>query len=121
MPTLKQRHQRVAIARRTVAPVGPAVDIFASPTLLNEGGTMRDLNDQNPRLGDEIRTVVKRQLQQPDLEEVNHAVDRLIEEENSREKAIDTVGAVLLEEMSAMMTEKEPFDRERYIERLQEL
>ncbi|WP_255647775.1 hypothetical protein [Natrinema zhouii] len=44
-----------------------------------------------------------------------------MEEGNSREKAIDTVGAVLLEEMSEMMAEKEPFDRERYIERLQEL
>lgn len=82
---------------------------------------MRDLNDQNPRLGNEIRTVVERQLQQPDLEEVNHAVDRLVEEGNSREKAIDTVGAVLLEEMTEMMAEKGPFDRNRYIERLQEL
>lgn len=82
---------------------------------------MRDLNDQNPRLGNEIQTTIERQLQQSDLEEVNHTVDRLIEEGNSREKAIDTVGAVLLEEMSEMMTEKEPFDRDRYIARLQEL
>ncbi|MXV60970.1 hypothetical protein GS429_02615 [Natronorubrum sp. JWXQ-INN-674] len=82
---------------------------------------MRDRNDQNPRLGDEIRTVVERQLQQPDLEEVNHAVDRLMDEGNSREEAVDTVGAVLLEEMSEMMSEKDPFDRERYIERLQGL
>jgi len=84
---------------------------------------MRDSepNEQNSQLGDEIRAVVERQLQQPDLEEVNRTVDRLIEEGHSREKAIDTVGAVLLEEMHEMMTETEPFDRERYVERLREL
>jgi hypothetical protein len=84
---------------------------------------MRESNprDQNPQLGDEIRTVVERQLQQPDLKEVNRAVDRLMEQGHSKEKAIDTVGAVLLEEIHEMLTETEPFDRERYVERLQEL
>jgi hypothetical protein len=84
---------------------------------------MRESNprDQNPQLGDEIRTVVERQLQQPDLKEVNRAVDRLMEQGHSKEKAIDTVGSVLLEEIHEMLTEAEPFDRERYVERLQEL
>lgn len=84
---------------------------------------MRESNprNQNPQLGDEIRTVVERQLQQPDLKEVNRAVDRLMEQGHSREKAIDTVGAVLLEEIHEMLTETEPFDRERYVERLQKL
>lgn len=84
---------------------------------------MRESNprDQNPQLGDEIRTVVERQLQQPDLKEVNRAVDRLMEQGHSKEKAIDTVGSVLLEEIHEMLTETEPFDRERYVERLQEL
>jgi hypothetical protein len=77
--------------------------------------------DQNPQLGDEIRTIVERQLQQPDLKEVNRAVDRLMEHGHSREKAVDTVGAVLLEEIHDMLTETEPFDRERYVERLREL
>lgn len=71
--------------------------------------------------GDEIRSVVERQLQQSDLEEVNHAVNRLIEQGHSREKAIDTVGAILLEEIHEMMTEDEMFDRERYVARLEEL
>lgn len=82
---------------------------------------MRNSNDQNPQLGEEIRTVVERQLQQPELEEVNRTVERLMERGNDRENAIDTIGAVLLEEMHNMMTEKEPFDRERYVERLREL
>lgn len=79
---------------------------------------MRDTNEQ---LGDEIRAVVERQLQQSDPEEVNDAVDRLMEQGHSREKAIDTVGAILLEEIHEMMTETEPFDRERYVARLEEL
>lgn len=78
-------------------------------------------DDQTPQVGDEIRAVVERQLQQPDLEEVNNAVERLVEQGYSREKAVDTVGAVLLEEMQEMMTEAEPFDRERYCERLRNL
>lgn len=82
---------------------------------------MRDPSDQNPQIGDEIRTVVERQLQQPDLEEVNRTVERLMDEGYSREAAIDAIGAVLLEEMSEMMTASEPFDRDRYIDRLQEL
>lgn len=77
--------------------------------------------DQNPQLGAEIRAVVERQLQQPDLEEVNEAVDRLIEQGHSREQAIDAVGSVLLEEMQEMMTETESFDRTRYLTRLRNL
>ncbi|MFC7074694.1 hypothetical protein ACFQJ7_08500 [Halovenus rubra] len=77
--------------------------------------------DQHPQLGEEIRIVVERQLQQADLQEVNNAVDRLIDQGHSREKAIDTVGAILLEEMHEMMTETEPFDRERYVDRLEDI
>ena len=79
---------------------------------------MRETNEQ---LGDEIRAVVERQLQQSDLQEVNSAVDRLIEQGQSREKAIDTMGAILLEEIHEMMTGNEMFDRERYIDRLEDL
>lgn len=79
---------------------------------------MRETNDQ---LGEEIRAVVERQLQQSNLEEVNNAVERLMEQGHSREKAIDTVGAILLEEMHEMLTENQMFDRERYVARLQEL
>jgi hypothetical protein len=88
-----------------------------------EGTPMGDSNprDQNPQLGAEIRAVVERQLQQPDLEEVNEAVDRLTEQGHSREQAIDAVGAVLLEEMQEMMTETESFDRTRYLTRLRNL
>lgn len=79
---------------------------------------MRDTNEQ---VGDEIRSVIERQLQQTDLEEVNHAVDRLLDQGHSREKAIDTVGAILLQEIHEMMSENEMFDRERYVERLEDL
>jgi stage III sporulation protein SpoIIIAA len=79
---------------------------------------MRETNDQ---LGDEIRAIVERQLQRSDLEEVNHAVNRLMEQGHSREKAIDTVGAILLEEIHEMLTESEMFDRERYVDRLEDL
>ncbi|SFL46639.1 hypothetical protein SAMN04487950_3897 [Halogranum rubrum] len=77
--------------------------------------------ETNDQLGDEIRAVVEQQLQRSDLEEVSQAVDRLMEQGHSREKAIDTVGAILLEEIHEMMTKNEMFDRERYVERLQEL
>jgi len=80
-----------------------------------------NLHDQNTKLGAEIRVVVERQLQQPDLEEVNEAVDCLVERGHSREQAIDAVGAVLLEEMQEMMTETESFDRTRYRSRLRDL
>lgn len=79
------------------------------------------MRETNQQLGDEIRAVVERQLQQSDLQEVNSAVDRLMEQGHSREKAIDTVGAILLEEIHEMMTENEMFDRERYIDRLEDL
>lgn len=82
---------------------------------------MRDPNDQNPQLGDEIRTVVERQLQQPELEAPNRALERLMERGHTREEAIDTIGAILLEEIHEMMTEEEPFDRARYVERLRDL
>lgn len=82
---------------------------------------MRDPNTHNPQLGEEIHEVVERQLQQPDLEEVNRAVDRLMEQGHTREKAIDTIGAILLEEIQEMMTKKEPFDRDRYVDRLRGL
>lgn len=82
---------------------------------------MSDPNDQNSQLGDEIRTVVERQLQQSQLDEVNRTLDRLMDEGHSRETAIDTIGAVLLEEMHEMMTDHEPFDRDRYVERLRGL
>lgn len=79
------------------------------------------MGEPNDQLGEEIRAVVERQLRQPDLEEVNQAVDRLMEQGHSRETAIDTVGAILLEEIHEMMTENEMFDRERYVDRLEEL
>jgi len=79
------------------------------------------MGETNDQLGEEIRAVVERQLRQPDLEEVNQAVDRLMEQGHSREKAIDTVGALLLEEVHEMMTENEMFDRERYVDRLEDL
>jgi len=82
---------------------------------------MRDSDEQNPQLGDEIRTVVERQLQAAELDEVNQAVERLKERGHTREEAIATIGAVLLEEMQEMMTAAEPFDRERYVVRLREL
>ena len=79
------------------------------------------MSDTNEQLGEEIRTVVEQQLQQSELEEVNSAVDRLTEQGHSREKAIDTVGAILLEEIQQMMSENEMFDRDRYISRLEDL
>lgn len=79
------------------------------------------MDDTSEQLGDEIRTVVERQLQQANLQEVNNAVDRLINQGHSREKAIEIVGTVLLEEMQEMMAGAEPFDRDRYVKRLQEL
>ena len=82
---------------------------------------MRDSDEQNPQLGAEIRTVVERQLRSSELEAPNQALERLMDRGHTREQAIDTIGAVLLEEMHEMMTETEPFDRERYVERLQEL
>ncbi|WP_458191172.1 hypothetical protein [Haladaptatus sp. NG-WS-4] len=63
------------------------------------------MRETNEHLRDEIRAVVERQLQQSDLEEINQAVNRLMEQGHSREKAIDTVGAILLEEIHKMMTE----------------
>jgi len=82
---------------------------------------MYDAPEQNPRLGDEIRTVVERQLQDPELDAPNDALERLMAQGHTREKAIDTIGAVMLEEIHGMMTAQEPFDRERYVDRLREL
>lgn len=72
-------------------------------------------------LDDEIRTVVERQLQGSELHAPNQALERLMERGHTREEAIDAIGTVLLEEIYEMMSETEPFDRERYVERLREL
>lgn len=77
--------------------------------------------DQNPRVKAEIRQVIERQLQAPTLPEVSRAVERLTSAGHSREDAIDAVGAILLDEISDVLTEKEPFDEARYIERLERL
>lgn len=82
---------------------------------------MRDATDQNPQLGEEIRMVVEQQLAQPGFEAPNRAVERLMERGHTRAEAIDTIGAILLDEMREMMSEQEPFDRARYVERLEEL
>jgi hypothetical protein len=82
---------------------------------------MHDVNEQNPQLGDEIRAVVERQLRDSELDEPNRALERLMERGHSREKAIDTIGSVLLEEIYEMLTEEEMFDQDRYTERLREL
>ena len=39
----------------------------------------------------------------------------------SRAEAIDVVRGILAAELNEMMTEEEPFDRERYADRLEEL
>ena len=44
-----------------------------------------------------------------------------MEQGHTREKAIDTVGAILVEEIHEMLTENEMFDRERYVGRLEDL
>lgn len=82
---------------------------------------MQDSHEQNPQLGDEIHTVVKRQLRDPELDEPNRALERLMEQGHSGDKAIDTIGAVLLEEIHEMLTAEEMFDQDRYTERLREL
>ena len=79
------------------------------------------MREPDERLADELRTVVERQLQQPDLEEVNHTVDRITEYGFSRAEAIDAVRGALLAERNEMSMEGEPFDRERYVDRLEEL
>lgn len=89
--------------------------------VLGRDRTMSYPDDQNNQLGNEIWTVVERQLQQSTLDEVNRSLDRLVEDGHSREKAIDTIGAVLLEEIDEMLTDHEPFDRDRYVERLRSL
>lgn len=82
---------------------------------------MGNLDEHTPQLGAEIRAVVERQLQQPDLAAVNQTLDRLMEQGHEREQAIDAIGAVLLEEMQEMMEAQEAFDRDRYVERLRGL
>ena len=79
------------------------------------------MREPDERLADELREVVERQLQQPDLEELNHTVDRIMEYGFSRAEAIDVVRGILAAELNEMMTEEEPFDRERYVDRLEEL
>jgi hypothetical protein len=82
---------------------------------------MRDSNERNPQVGEEIRTVVERQLRGSELDAPNEALERLVERGHTREEAIDMIGVVLLEEIQEMMTATEPFDGERYAERLREL
>lgn len=78
-------------------------------------------DEQTPQLGADIRTVVERQLQSSELDERTQAGERRIERGHTRAEAIDTSGAVRLDEMHEMMTATDPFDRERYTERLRAL
>jgi hypothetical protein len=68
----------------------------------------------NVHLKQEIISVIERQLRDGDPPETHKTLDRLLAAGYSRERAMELMGAALLEEIWWMMSEQRDFDRDHF-------
>jgi hypothetical protein len=75
----------------------------------------------NPEFGKAILQGVDEQLASGEPPEVRATLERLVAEGYTREGARQLIGNVLIHEIYKMMTNKQPYDNERYIAALARL
>ena len=79
------------------------------------------MDETNPLLGEEMNKVVRNQIRQNDPPETKQTYDRLIKEGYPKEEVMRQLAVVVGAEIYDVMKNKEPFNQERYIKRLNDL
>ncbi len=77
--------------------------------------------ETNPQLGAEMKKVVRNQIRQNDPPETKQTYDRLIKEGFPKDEVMRQLAVVVAAEIYDVTKNKEPFNQERYIERLNKL
>ena len=75
----------------------------------------------NPRLRATILRVVDEQMRNNDPPETGHTFARLVQEGHSKEEAKRLIACVVASEIFEVMNRREPFDRQRFINALNQL
>ncbi len=80
------------------------------------------MNFKNSELSKEaIIKAINNQIKNNDPAETKHTYDRLMAEMGDHEEVMKYLGIVMSAEIFDVLKKKEPFNRERYIERLNKL
>lgn len=79
------------------------------------------LSKKNPNLDAALLEVVEKQLNHRDPPEVKETYDRLLSEGFSDEEARRLIGVALVNEVHAIMKERQPFNHARYAAALRQL
>jgi len=79
------------------------------------------MEETNPLLGEQMKEVVKNQLRMNEPPETKQTYDRLIKEGFPKDEVMRQLAVVVAAEMFDVMKNKEPFNQERYIKRLNDL
>jgi len=79
------------------------------------------MEETNSLLGEEMKKVVRNQIKQNDPPETKQTYDRLIKEGYSKDEVMRQLAVVVAVEMFDVMKNKEPYNQERYIKRLNDL
>ena len=79
------------------------------------------MDETNPLLGEEMKKVVRNQIRQNDPPETKQTYDRLIKEGFPKDEVMRQLAVVVASEIYDVTKNKEPFNQERYIKRLNDL
>ena len=79
------------------------------------------MDETNPLLGEEMKKVVRNQIRQNDPPETKQTYDRLIKKGFPKDEVMRQLAVVVAAEIYDVMKNKEPFNQERYIKRLNDL
>ena len=79
------------------------------------------MDETNPLLGKEMKKVVRNQIRQNDPPETKQTYDRLIKEGFPIDEVMRQLAVVVTAEIYDVVKNKEPFNQERYIKRLNKL
>lgn len=92
----------------------PGASARCRNTLLNE----IKMDKTNPLLGKEMEKVVRNQIRQNDPPETKQTYDRLIKEGFTEKEVMRKLAVVVAAEIYDVMKNEEPFNQQRFIERL---
>ena len=79
------------------------------------------MDETNPTLREEMKKVVRNQIRQNDPPETKQTYERLIREGFPIDEVMRQLAAVVSAEIYDVTKNKEPFNQERYIKRLNNL
>jgi hypothetical protein len=79
------------------------------------------MDETNPTLREEMKKVVRNQIRQNDPPETKQTYDRLIREGFPIDEVMRQLAEVVMAEIYDVTKNKEPFNQERYIRRLNNL